>query len=62
MNLPDIKQIIKAVKKIHLREKKLGISEDRDYLANQYIHDQTVKEIIDTLEGIDNGNIHIDDE
>ena len=62
MNLPDIKRIIQIIEKIHLKENRLHLSERRDYIANQYVHDATVKAVIDTLKGIENGNIRLDDE
>ena len=59
MNLPDIKNIIKAVERIHLRETNFKLEDNRDTIANRAVYNLAVRNIIDTLKGIDNGNIHL---
>lgn len=54
----DIQSIIKIIRMFHDKEQ-LTLSMSHEQIVNHSIYKQAVLEVLDTLKGIENGNIDI---
>lgn len=62
MVIPDLKRIIQVVTQLHLKTPRFKLTENRDTIANTAIYEQAVRDVLETLAGIENGNIRLDNE